>query len=186
VGENTRDLAARADQRARGGTTVGAIPILGVGGVLARERIGSGTPTAGQYVDGGTGAWTSRPLLIAGATVDLTLGTVAADIAGATTTATVVGTTDVFLVHAVFDFDVTTASAGVLAIGELVVDGTAKAVQSVQGMTTLNRSTVSQQWRITGITAGARIFKLRAFKTAVGGACVARATQTTITVLGVS
>lgn len=32
-----------------------------VSGVLAVARLGSGTPTAGTYVDGGTGAWTTLP-----------------------------------------------------------------------------------------------------------------------------
>lgn len=31
------------------------------GGVLAVARLGSGTPAAGKYVDGGTGAWTTLP-----------------------------------------------------------------------------------------------------------------------------
>ena len=30
--------------------------------VVPRSRIGSGTPAAGMYVDGGTGAWTGRSL----------------------------------------------------------------------------------------------------------------------------
>lgn len=32
-----------------------------VSGVLATGRLGSGTPAAGTYVDGGTGAWTTLP-----------------------------------------------------------------------------------------------------------------------------
>jgi hypothetical protein len=32
-----------------------------VSGVLATARLGSGTPAAGTYVDGGTGAWTTLP-----------------------------------------------------------------------------------------------------------------------------
>jgi hypothetical protein len=32
-----------------------------VSGVLATVRLGSGTPAAGTYVDGGTGAWTTLP-----------------------------------------------------------------------------------------------------------------------------
>lgn len=39
-------------------------------GVVPKEKIGTGTPAAGHYVDGGTGEWTELPAGQAGATIN--------------------------------------------------------------------------------------------------------------------
>jgi hypothetical protein len=41
--------------------TWAAVPLGNSSGVLAPAQIGTGTPATGQYVDGGTGAWTPLP-----------------------------------------------------------------------------------------------------------------------------
>ncbi|MFY9853064.1 MAG: hypothetical protein WAK26_04200, partial [Terracidiphilus sp.] len=58
-----------------------AIPCANSSGVLAPAQIGTGTPAAGKYVDGGTGSWTTLPSVpgLQGSDAKvLTAGTVAA------------------------------------------------------------------------------------------------------------
>lgn len=47
-----------------------------ISGIAATNQIGTGTPTAGEYVDGGTGAWTALPggLSVTITTAALTIG----------------------------------------------------------------------------------------------------------------
>jgi 6-phosphogluconolactonase (cycloisomerase 2 family) len=59
---NTGGSGNYLKQTSAGGTvTSGTIPFTDITGTATKAQIGTGTPTAGYYVDGGTGAWTAVP-----------------------------------------------------------------------------------------------------------------------------
>lgn len=121
--------------------------------------------------------------------------TVVAD-TGCTITVPVGGTEDLFLVQVVFDVRHETA-APVSAteantckfIGILSVDGvdqsTSQAIFGVPGVQWA-RGMVTQTYEITGLTAGDRIFKLRARHTVTGHAFTVAANHTTIQITKVN
>lgn len=94
------------------------------------------------------------------------------DLAGATISATP-SVTETWLVHAVFDINWTTASAGTIAIGTFVISGTATASAvgfAVYGGVAINRATVAAAARWTGVDAAAHTVKLQIQKSGAGGA----------------
>lgn len=125
---------------------------------------------------------------------DLTLTTSAADVPGATLTASSDGN---FLVLGVFDFDVQSAAvafAETLAVGTCVVDTSTQAGSAqlkARSVTTGaavggSRATVMQWW-IVSATSG-QVIKLRASRTDTGGTgfAVAHGSHTAIAVLRTS
>lgn len=87
---------------------------------------------------------------VTGATVDL---------GGVTTTVAVPSTSAVYLVTVSADVTHNDANTGVLII-ELVVDGAVQSIQLLMGSSVNGlRAGISRTWRVTGITAGSRVFK---------------------------
>lgn len=107
------------------------------------------------------------------------------DIPGATLSLTVVAT-DLLIVIAVFDFQVTTAGAATNALGQLVVNGVAQSVLALRSMDAVGRGTHSQTWLVSGLAAGARVFKLQAEKTTSSGVVNVNAGGTNLLVLRLS
>lgn len=133
-----------------------------------------------------------RPAQVAGAASfaassgDLTLTTSAQDLTGATITITVDSTSDVYVVFATYDTNIQVGGSAT-AVGALVVDGSTK---TGSGLLTTNggtiRSSVSQTWLVTGLTAGSRIFKLQANKNLNNSTIVMHSGSSTITVIRVA
>lgn len=85
------------------------------------------------------------------------------DVTGMSITVPVAATTDVFEVIVVLDVSQTTAAASGILLGNLNVDG----VLNPDGITfrgagSNDRGTVVQTWKITGLAAGNRVFKVQA------------------------
>ena len=112
-----------------------------------------------------------------------TLTTSFADVTGCSVSVTTTRANQVALVWATFDFDVTTASAGVVQ-GRLDVDGSAQAGQVIGESVRLNRETKSGgPWIVTLATAASHTFKLQAQKSMAGIAGQVLAAHTRIRVL---
>ena len=60
-GATANGIAARVNVAGGAPGTWAAVPLGNSSGVLAPAQIGTGTPSAGTYVDGATGAWTAIP-----------------------------------------------------------------------------------------------------------------------------
>lgn len=86
---------------------------------------------------------------------------------------TVLRATDVFKIVGVFDFERIAAGGGT-AVGQLLVDGVIQTrVAPYSAGTIGNRASVSQQWTVSGLAAGAHTFQLAGLTT--GAALVWRA-----------
>lgn len=98
------------------------------------------------------------------------IGTGATDIAGATLTI-VPAVVEDWIVVAVYDFDWTVASAGNLAIGDINFSGTGSSSvpSAVYGGAAVNRATVTQVGKVTGVSAASHTIKMTALKTGAGG-----------------
>jgi hypothetical protein len=143
------------------------------GSKLANETIGAGQITDGAIGGPQLGVDSAR----VAASGPLTVGTAAADIPGATFTATSEG---IYLIHAVFDLTIVTQCT---AVGTCSVDGVTLAGSAILVLPDGMRATVAQQWRATGVGSG-DIIKLQAIR--VGGAATANTTHTTLSVLQVA
>jgi hypothetical protein len=117
----------------------------------------------------GEGAWSAWQPLFRGYYYDeatcttdntFTVATVT-DVIGASLSVPVGSTSDVFWVDGVFEIQNITTAGGDLT-GRLSVNGVEQAKQILWNSTSAvgTRRTVSQRWRVTGVTAGTRTFKL--------------------------
>ena len=119
----------------------------------------------------------------AACTTQLTVGTAYADVVGASVSVTAYNDNAVVIVTGVFDVNVTSASAGVIAIGQCMVDGALPAPAiATHDLGTVGRHTVTQTWR-AAVGAGAHTIKLQASKTAAGGTATVLTVHTTITAI---
>jgi hypothetical protein len=94
----------------------------------------------------------------------LTVPTSAADVVGATLTVPIMSTVNVFKVVGTFEVQVITANTSTF-IGMLNVGGSNQTMQALinnQSAAAGTRQTVTQTWKITGLTAGTSVFKLQA------------------------
>lgn len=157
-----------------------------------------GTPTAGQVAtatSATSAAWqtpsTAPAALLAGlalsaskpATGTLTLSTSDQDVAGCSLTFTLAGAHGFAHVTGAFDFQPTSSSAGVNAVGKLLADASTQTEQAIwtdNGAS--SRETVSQSW-VVPLGAGSHTLKLRASKTSALGTHVANTSHTNMTVL---
>ena len=122
----------------------------------------------------------------AAATTSLTVTAAWQNVTGASVTVACGGTSDVFMVTAVFDVNVTTAGATIFN-GMANVDGAALSYYNVAifGLNSVGRGTVSVVYVVTGLAAGNRAFALQGVKVASLGVATVMQDATTITVLKV-
>lgn len=114
------------------------------------------------------------------ATSATTITLTEADITGASISVVVVGSNTTVIVHGTFDFTTTAASSTISGI--LSWNGSDRTQQAILGATaTSTRGTVAQTWRITGVTAGTYVCKLRA-KAALTGQTGSASVHTGMTV----
>lgn len=96
-------------------------------------------------------------------TANYTVTASVADVTGMTITAEVLNSSEIFDVAVVLDVTTLTTGSGLLT-GRLTVDGTDQAAQMlwVAPATVGARTMIAGIWRVTGLTAGNRVFKVRA------------------------
>lgn len=100
----------------------------------------------------------------------VTIGTSLVDVTGASVTFTTATNNAVAVVHWSADHSISVASAGTIAIVQLMVDGVdSNSRQSLKDLRTLDRVTIYQKSRLTLATAGSHTIKLRTQKTGAGG-----------------
>jgi hypothetical protein len=142
----------------------------GVGPLIQLNGDGSGRlgsaywDTNGNWTGIGSGGATTLDTYTLAATAGLTLTNTDTDIPGMSTSVSVGGPSDRFLVVAAFDARTAGAGDNSVMSGKLVVDGTAQvAVATFNSGSTANlRATVHQSWVISGMAAGNHTFKAQA------------------------
>lgn len=151
------------------------------------EISGLGDISARNYNQNGTAY--HQHVRVALATTYATVTTSRTNIVAATVN--VASSNDVFYVHGNFDVLTTTAatastSTSSVFIGSLVMDGAVAdydpSVATFCGTSIGMRGTVSQTWRVTGLTAGTHTFRLAAYKTAGTGVYSVMNTHTNINI----
>lgn len=156
--------------------------------VLDRHSALLGRLAADPYIGGilfGMEAVNIGEALIARATSTLTLSTSAQSIVGdgdSTKVRLLLPTLGRWLIEAICDFQVTTADAGNVCIGELFVDGSAEAAQVLKSMRSLDRATVGQEWVATTTAVNTPV-ELKAKKSGAGGTATATAIHTVLTAI---
>lgn len=122
----------------------------------------------------------------AAATAPMTVTEGWSPVTGAAVTVACGGASDVFMVTAVFDVDVTTAGATYFN-GALAVEGAIVSFYNVAafGLNAVGRATVTAIYVVTGLAAGNRVFGLSGVKSVALGVATVKQDSTTITVLKV-
>lgn len=129
------------------------------GGVSAT---GSGGVATITIPGGGSGGGLPMDTWVAAATASMSLSTNAVvDVTGCAVTIPVVSTTDKFLVVGTMDW-AAPGSLVPLGIGYLVADGVQQVGQVISSGYVNTRNTVHQNWIVTGLPAGNRVFKFQA------------------------
>ena len=107
-------------------------------------------------------------------TGDLNTGLItSADIPGMSLNVPVADTADVFIVNATLYLGMLTSSTASF-VGELFIDGVAQTGTVIARFSdTSGRGTFGQQWRITGLAPGIRVFKMRGRLSAASGSYAA-------------
>jgi hypothetical protein len=110
-----------------------------------------------------------------------TFTTTEADSVGCTVTFTTATAGATYTVYGVGDFEVTAASAAVVAVGRLAVDGTTITSKEMHlRADAVGRATVSQVWTGSLPASGSHTIKLRILKNAAGGTMQANDNHTSI------
>lgn len=160
----------------------------GTNGVTIMENYNTGTlgtitaAAAVSFVGAGLGRMPTTLPIRTAATTALTLGTVYADIVGATTTFTP-NTAETVVVTAIFDMNYTVAGAAD-ALGQLVVDGVAETPVARLNVasTVTGRVTISQRWVVSLTAAVSHTLKLQGAKSAAAATIIVESANTGIIV----
>jgi hypothetical protein len=142
------------------------------------------TLNAGQAPTAATVLHLQTVVYSAGQSGGATFTTTETDSSGTTVTFST-ATAATCVVVGVGDFEVTTASASVVAVGRLNVDGSTVAggAEIHLRADSIGRASVSQCWHFSLSGSGSHTIKLRLLKTAVGGVMTANDVHTRIVVM---
>jgi len=175
IGSGSENAGDGADGKVQITYTSGQTLVASIAPAAGTDQFGNAYPAGIR----GTFFNDTPPVFYAAATSNLSVGASEADVPGATISVTVKGSNSTVLVTGVFDAQ-TNASSSASISGVLSWAGSDQTSVAViqTGTATAMRATITQVWRITGVTAGTYTAKLRASGTSGG---TVRGTHTTIT-----